>query len=151
MVGDYVSTSLAGGDTVNGGSSFTRYFAMIEFSGPDRCSVDTCQLYVGFVTSPDGGATWSPPQTLAGPISLTWLASTNQGPMSAHVIGECPSFGRYLLEPALQHPAVCFRRQCSLMRLPRWDISRPASSKTQLPVRSYPADHSLHRPPLVRR
>ena len=45
------------------------------------CSSSTCQLYAGFIGSPDGGATWGAPQTLAGPMSLSWIASTNQGRM----------------------------------------------------------------------
>lgn len=38
------------------------------------CTISTCQLEVGFVSSANGGATWSAPQTLAGPMSLSWLA-----------------------------------------------------------------------------
>jgi len=45
------------------------------------CNASTCQLDVGFVSSGDGGATWSSPTTLAGPMTLSWLASTNQGRM----------------------------------------------------------------------
>ncbi|HMA36882.1 MAG TPA: sialidase family protein [Chloroflexia bacterium] len=45
------------------------------------CSSATCQLSVGFVSSLDGGATWTPPTPLAGPITLTWLPLTNQGYM----------------------------------------------------------------------
>ena len=41
----------------------------------------TCQLTVGFVSSTDGGATWTQPRKVAGPVSLTWIASTNQGVM----------------------------------------------------------------------
>ncbi len=44
-----------------------------------NCTQATCQLSVGFVSSINGGATWSAPQTLAGPMTLTNLASTNQG------------------------------------------------------------------------
>ena len=45
-----------------------------------NCSSD-CQLTVGFVSSTDGGATWTQPRRVAGPVSLTWIASTNQGVM----------------------------------------------------------------------
>ncbi|MFO1339042.1 MAG: sialidase family protein [Burkholderiaceae bacterium] len=44
-----------------------------------NCSQSTCQLSVGFVSSSDGGATWSAPVTLAGPMKLTDLANTSQG------------------------------------------------------------------------
>ena len=46
-----------------------------------NCSSSTCQLSVGFVSSQDGGASWSAPQTLAGPMTLSWIASTTQGRM----------------------------------------------------------------------
>jgi len=36
---------------------------------------------VGFVSSTNGGTSWSSAQQLAGPMSLGWLANTNQGPM----------------------------------------------------------------------
>jgi hypothetical protein len=45
------------------------------------CDINTCQLQVGFVSSRNGGATWSHPDVLSGPMSLTWLARTNQGVM----------------------------------------------------------------------
>ncbi len=45
------------------------------------CNTSTCQLTVGFVSSTDGGATWTQPRKVAGPVSLSWIASTNQGVM----------------------------------------------------------------------
>lgn len=45
------------------------------------CSTATCQLYVGFVSSTDSGATWTSPTEVAGPMSLSWIAQSNQGPM----------------------------------------------------------------------
>jgi len=45
------------------------------------CTASTCQLDVGLVTSPNGGTSWSAPSQLAGPMSLSWLANTNQGAM----------------------------------------------------------------------
>lgn len=46
-----------------------------------NCSSSTCQLSVGFVSSKDAGATWSAPTTLAGPMTISWIASTTQGRM----------------------------------------------------------------------
>lgn len=45
------------------------------------CTTATCQLSVGFVSSLDGGATWTSPTQLAGPMTPTWLPLTNQGYM----------------------------------------------------------------------
>ena len=43
------------------------------------CTVSTCQLDAAFISSVDGGATWSNPVPLAGPMTLSWLALTSQG------------------------------------------------------------------------
>jgi hypothetical protein len=48
---------------------------------PDASCSSACQLDVGYVSSVDRGASWSPPLQLAGPMSLSWLASTDDGPM----------------------------------------------------------------------
>jgi hypothetical protein len=44
------------------------------------CTSGTCQLEVGYASSPDGGATWTA-SSLAGPMSLSDIAATSQGPM----------------------------------------------------------------------
>ena len=46
-----------------------------------NCAFETCQMTVGFVSSLDGGATWTAPTRVAGPMSMSWLADTNQGRM----------------------------------------------------------------------
>jgi hypothetical protein len=49
---------------------------------PNRsCSAATCQLSVGFISSTNGGTSWSAPTQLAGPMTLSWLANTSQGRM----------------------------------------------------------------------
>jgi hypothetical protein len=45
------------------------------------CTVSTCQLEVGFLSSANGGATWTTAQTVAGPMSLSQIAATTQGRM----------------------------------------------------------------------
>jgi BNR repeat-like domain len=45
------------------------------------CTTATCQLEVGFVTSQDGGNTWTAPTTMTGSMSLSWLPSTTSGVM----------------------------------------------------------------------
>jgi hypothetical protein len=51
------------------------------FYASANCDASTCALYTGFVSSPDGGGTWTTPTTLAGPISLAWLPNTFAGLM----------------------------------------------------------------------
>lgn len=43
------------------------------------CTLATCQLDVGFVSSTNGGGTWSAPTQLAGPMNEAWLANTSDG------------------------------------------------------------------------
>jgi hypothetical protein len=63
-----------------GSSGSTARLALTYYYYPNTsCSQSTCQLSVGMVTSIDGGASWSAPQTLAGPMKLTDLANTSQG------------------------------------------------------------------------
>jgi hypothetical protein len=45
------------------------------------CSAATCQLNVGFISSTNGGASWSAATSVAGPMQLGWLANTSQGRM----------------------------------------------------------------------
>jgi len=52
-----------------------------------QCSASTCQLDVGFVTSSDGGATWTAGAKIAGPMKLAWLPVSDNGPMVADYIG----------------------------------------------------------------
>jgi hypothetical protein len=46
-----------------------------------NCSSSTCQLNVGFISSTNGGASWSAPVQIAGPMSLSWLPNTSAGRM----------------------------------------------------------------------
>jgi hypothetical protein len=44
-----------------------------------NCTVQTCQLDVGFISSTNGGTSWSAAEHLAGPMKLTWLPLTTAG------------------------------------------------------------------------
>jgi hypothetical protein len=46
-----------------------------------NCTASTCQLDVGFTRSNDGGATWAARTLEQGPMSLSLLPNTSQGPM----------------------------------------------------------------------
>jgi len=46
-----------------------------------NCTVATCQLYVGFISSANGGSTWNQPVSVAGPMQLGWLANSQNGLM----------------------------------------------------------------------
>ena len=51
-----------------------------------NCNNATCQLYAGFVSSVNGGASWSANVQLAGPMKLSWLANTTDGYMTGDYI-----------------------------------------------------------------
>jgi hypothetical protein len=51
------------------------------FYASANCDASNCALYAGFISSPDGGTTWTAPTTLAGPMSPAWLPNTFAGLM----------------------------------------------------------------------
>ena len=58
-------------------------FPTINCNATGTRNTPACQLNVGFLDSTDGGAHWSSPVQLAGPMTLTWLPLTTQGFMVA--------------------------------------------------------------------
>jgi hypothetical protein len=69
-----------GVDSLTSGS--TARLAVTYFFYPVAgCTSSTCLIDVGFISSSDGGGTWTSATTLAGPMSLSWLPSTSQGRM----------------------------------------------------------------------
>lgn len=46
-----------------------------------NCTAATCQLEVGYVSSTNGGTSWSAPTTVAGPFGLSLIANSSQGRM----------------------------------------------------------------------
>jgi hypothetical protein len=74
-----------------------------------RCSPATCKLEVGYISSANGGKSWSAPATVAGPMKVSQIASTDQGNMvgdyiataavdgkalSVFAVGKAPAAGR---------------------------------------------------------
>ena len=63
-----------GVDPSTGGS--TAHLALTYYYFPSEpCTIDTCKLKAGFVSSTDGGATWTAPTQVLGPIKMAWLPS----------------------------------------------------------------------------
>ena len=62
-------------------SGSTAHVAVTYYYFTNASCTSNCQLNVGYISSTNGGATWSTSQHLAGPMQLSWLASTNQGSM----------------------------------------------------------------------
>jgi hypothetical protein len=75
-----------GADPTTGGAS--AHLTIVYYYYPSTsCTASTCQLDVGFVTSIDGGTTWTAGAQLAGPMKLAWLPVSDNGPMVADYIG----------------------------------------------------------------
>jgi len=56
-------------------SGATARLALVYYFYPDAgCGKKACALQVGYASSTSGGASWSTPVTLAGPMSLPWIA-----------------------------------------------------------------------------
>ncbi|GAA2518762.1 hypothetical protein [Streptomyces longisporus] len=80
-----VSTAVTSGTSAKIGLYYYFYPAA-------NCTASTCQLEVGYISSANGGSTWSTPTTVAGPMSLSQIADSTQGRMvgdylSTSVIG----------------------------------------------------------------
>jgi hypothetical protein len=58
------------------------------------CTASTCQLDVGYVSSKNGGSTWTAAQHLAGPMTLSWLPATSNGRMVGDYIATAFSQGK---------------------------------------------------------
>jgi hypothetical protein len=67
-------------DRNTGGAS--AHLGLTTYGYPNSsCGSTTCKLLALFVSSTDGGATWSRPKKVLGPLTLTWLPLTSQGYM----------------------------------------------------------------------
>jgi len=62
--------------------------ALVYYRYPEaNCSQATCQLIGGFITSSDGGQTWSVPIDVTSPMGIDWLPDTVSGRMVADYLG----------------------------------------------------------------
>jgi hypothetical protein len=81
-VSSTVDHFIPGLDVAPGTSGSTAQLALFYYSYPTAsCTTTTCQLDLGFTSSPDGGGSWTAPVPVAGPMTLTWLPNTSSGRM----------------------------------------------------------------------
>jgi BNR repeat-like domain len=57
------------------------HLALTYYFYPNANCGGACRLEVGYISSPDGGAHWGAATQLAGPMALSEIANTSQGPM----------------------------------------------------------------------
>src|ERR1035438_9998963 len=62
------------------------HLALAYYYYPVSACANNCSLYAGFIQTTSAGKTWSAPETLAGPMQLTWLPQTFSGTMVADYI-----------------------------------------------------------------
>jgi hypothetical protein len=83
---------IPGVDADNATQGNTAHLGLTFYLYPKaNCSVSTCKLQAGFISSQDGGTTWSRAMRLVGPMHLTWLPFTTLGYMVGDYIST--SFG----------------------------------------------------------
>jgi hypothetical protein len=81
---DHLLPGLAVDSSTSGNSA---HLGLAYYTFPSIfCDPTTCQLNVNFISSTNGGASWSKSKQLAGPMTLTWLPLTTQGFMVADYI-----------------------------------------------------------------
>jgi BNR repeat-like domain len=80
-----------GVDATTSGAS--THLALTYYFYPTANCGGACRLEVGYISSPDGGAHWGPPTQLAGPMALSEIALTSQGPMVGDYISTSFSGG----------------------------------------------------------
>ncbi len=79
-VGSGVDDLLPGLAVDSSTSGNKAHLGLVYYSFPNIfCDFTTCQLNVFFISSTNGGASWSKTQQLAGPMTLTWAPLTTQG------------------------------------------------------------------------
>jgi hypothetical protein len=101
------------------------------------CNASTCDLTVGFVSSTDGGTTWTQPRTVAGPFKLAWIAQTDQGPMVGDYISTSFAGGPFAFGVfAIAKPPVngVFNERAASAR---FDVTIPQAG-VPIPVRRDP-------------
>ena len=100
---DHFIPGLAVDPTTSGSAA---HLALTYYFYPTAACGGLCRLEVGYISSPDGGAHWGPATQLAGPMSLSQVANTSQGPMVGDYISTSFSGGRAttLFPVGLQQP-----------------------------------------------
>jgi hypothetical protein len=74
-----------GADPATSGN--TAHLTIVYYYYPVSACNSSCKLDVGFVTSENGGKTWTAGKQVAGPMQLTWLPVSDAGYMVADYIG----------------------------------------------------------------
>jgi hypothetical protein len=80
-----------GVDPATAGTS--AHLGLTYYFYPKSACGASCQLYAGFIGSPDGGRSWRTPSVVDTPAMTSWLANTDQGRMAADYVATAFSAG----------------------------------------------------------
>jgi len=90
--GDHFIPGIGVDRTTSGG---TARLAITYYRYPvANCTAANCQLTAAYTSSTNGGSTWTAPTQLAGPMNLSSIANTSQGPMVGDYISTSIINGR---------------------------------------------------------
>jgi hypothetical protein len=116
-----------------------------------NCTAATCQLDVGFTSSQDGGASWTAPIAVAGPMSVSWLPTTLNGRMVGDYIATVYSTGHPVgIFAVASAPAGAFNEAMYAFNPSLSLTTSSVSSNRVMHEQPIPGAHSDHppRPPL---
>ena len=130
-------------------SGSTAHLTIVYYYYPKAsCSTSTCQLDVGFVTSSDGGATWTAGVQIAGPMTLTWLPDSDDGYMVADYIGVSyvngNPFGVFAVAQANKGSAFSEAMYTTKAPLPLAGSAPRFSGLADKPEPGAKSDHEMH-------
>src|SRR5579863_1022666 len=130
-------------------SGSTAHMTIVYYFYPTAsCTSTTCNLEVGFVTSTDGGSTWTAGVKIAGPMKLAWLPVSDNGPMVADYIGVSyvngNPFGVFAVAQAPSGSTLHESMFTTKSPLPAAGSAPRFSSAADKPVAGAKSDHEMH-------
>jgi hypothetical protein len=130
-------------------SGSTAHITIVYYYYPvSNCNATTCQLEVGFVTSTDGGTTWTAGAKIAGPMKLAWLPVSDNGPMVADYISVSyvngNPFGVFAAAQANKGTTFAESMFTTKAPLPAPGSAPRFSGAADKPVAGAKSDHEMH-------
>ena len=117
------------------------------------CTVSTCQLTVGFVSSINAGGAWSAPTQIGVPMTLSWLPSTTQGRMVGDYISTSYSGGTAhpIIGIATAPTGATFQESIATTATGLFSGAAVSTAGADQPVPGAASDHASPNAPIVRR
>jgi hypothetical protein len=130
-------------------SGATAHMTIVYYYYPtSSCTSSTCQLDVGYVTSTNGGTTWTAGKKIAGPMTLSWLPVSDDGPMVADYIGVSyvngNPFGVFAVALAPTGATLAESMYTTKTALPMPGSELAFSGLADKPLPNAKSDHEMH-------